>query len=276
VHERLVVVRVAPGVAELLAARAGPDPGGAGGEDAPGHRGEGRREGQRDRLARGQREILRDLGGMPVTAAHAVRRHRAHHLRAEQVGFKPPARAGRAAGRDNDDVVGLQQSGDEPRGEGEGAGRRVAARDGDPGGAFQLVADDGAADRHLGQTVRPRPGVGGSVERLPRLGVGQPVVGAAVDDHRVVRKPGCELGGRAVRQREERDVVAEQRVGRGRFEDPVTHGGEMRVDVAEPPPSLGVRGDRTELDVGVTQEEPDDLTPGVPARTGDCCHNHAA
>ena len=79
-----------------------------------------------------------------------------------------------------------------------------------------------------------------------------------------------------MRQCEEDDVVAAQGVRRGRLEDPVTHRGEMRVDVAQPLAGLGVRRDGAELDVGVTQEEPDDLTPGVPARAGDCCHHHAA
>ena len=73
---------------------------------------------QRDRLARGQREVLDDLGRVPVPAAHAVGRHRAHHLGAEQVRLEALARAGRAAGRDDDDVVGLEQPGGERRGRG--------------------------------------------------------------------------------------------------------------------------------------------------------------
>jgi hypothetical protein len=50
----------------------------------------------------------------------------------------------------------------------------------------------------------------------------------------------------------------------------------MRVDVAQPLPGLGVRGDDAELDLRVTEQEPDDLTPGVPARAGDGCADHAA
>ena len=168
---------------------------------------EGRGEGQRDRLARCEREVLRDLGGMPVPAAHAVRRHRAHHLRAEQVRLEAPARAGRAAGRDDDDVLGFEQAGHEPGRQRQRAGGRVAPWDRDPGGALQLVPDDPAADRQLRQPVGPGAGVGGSVERLPRLGVGEPVVGTAVDDDGVLGQLGRQLGGRAVRQGEEDDVV---------------------------------------------------------------------
>ena len=120
------------------------------------------------------------------------------------------ARAGRAAGRDDDDVVGLEQAGREPGRQRQRAGGRVAPWDRDPGGALQLVADDAAADRQLRQPVGPGAGVGGAVERLPRLGVGEPVVGTAVDDDGVVGQLRRQLGGRAVRQGEEDDVVAEQ------------------------------------------------------------------
>ena len=75
-HERLVGVRLLPRGADLGRRRARGGPGGAGGEDAARHRREGGGEGDGDRAAGGEAEVLLDLGGVPVGAAHAVRRHR--------------------------------------------------------------------------------------------------------------------------------------------------------------------------------------------------------
>ena len=118
----------------LAGVGAGPEPGRAGGEDAAGHRREGRGERDRDTGSpAAAREVLLDLGGVPVPAADAVGRHRAHHLRAEQVRLERPCPAPEVPrGGDDDDVVGLEQPGGEAGREREGDGGRVAAGDGDP------------------------------------------------------------------------------------------------------------------------------------------------
>ena len=68
---------------------------------------------------------------------------------------------------------------------------RVAAGDGDPGGAGQLRALAG----QLGQAVGPGAGVAAAVEPLPGRRVGEPEVGAAVDDHDVLAQLGRDRAG---------------------------------------------------------------------------------
>ncbi len=71
------------------------------------------------------------------------------------MGLQRLAGAGGSAGRDDDDVIGIQEPRHEPGREGQGAGGRVAARDGDPGGALELVTDEppriGISGRPYGQ-----------------------------------------------------------------------------------------------------------------------------
>ncbi len=102
------------------------------------------------------------------------------------------------------------------------------------------------------------------------------MVGAAVDDDDVLGQLGSEVGGRPVWQGEKHDVVPAEGLRRGRFEHPVADGGEVRVDVAQPFPRLRVGRQRAEPDLWVPQQQPDDLTTGVPAGAGDCCDHHAA
>ena len=138
----------------------------------------------------GRGEVLLDLRGVPVDAADAVRRHRAHHLGAEQVRLERPPGARRAGCRDDGDVVGLEHAGGQARGEGQGDGGGVAARHGDAGGAGEGGALRAGGRGQLGHAVGPRPGVRGVVEGGPGVGVGEPEVGAAVDDDDVVRRAG--------------------------------------------------------------------------------------
>src|SRR5690606_15362074 len=83
--ERLVGVGLLVGGAHRVGGRAPAGRGAAGGEDAAGHGGEGRSEGDGDRLARRGAEVLDHLGGVPVDAADAVGRHGAHNLAAQQM-----------------------------------------------------------------------------------------------------------------------------------------------------------------------------------------------
>ena len=70
--------------------------------------------------AGGAAEVLLDLGGVPVDAADAVRRHRAHHLGAEQVRLERPAGAGGAGGGDDDDVLAARAARRRSRARGRG------------------------------------------------------------------------------------------------------------------------------------------------------------
>ena len=107
-------------------------------------------------------EVLDDLGGVPVDAADAVRAGAAHDLAAEQVRLGGLAGAA-GAGRGHDDDVGLDQAGRDGRSGGQGGDGRVAAGDGDPGRAAQLLALPG----QLGQAVGPGAGVVAAVEPAP-------------------------------------------------------------------------------------------------------------
>ena len=126
-------------------------------------------------------EVLDDLGGVPVGAADAVGAGVAHHLAAEQVRLGGLAGAAGAGGGDHGDV-GLDEAGGERRDDRERRDGRVAAGDGDPPRAAEQVALAG----QLGEAVGPRAGVLAAVERLPLRRVGEPEVGAAVDDDGVV------------------------------------------------------------------------------------------
>ena len=75
--------------------------------------------------------------------------------------------------------------------------------------------------------------MGAAVELLPGGRVGEPEVGAAVDDHDVVAELGGELAGLAVRQAEEDDVVAGEGLERGRLEHPVGERDQVRLQGAE-------------------------------------------
>ncbi len=216
VDERLVGVRLDPRGADGagVGGHARPQPRGAGGEDAAGHRGQRRGERDPNRFARGRHRGSAPspgcAGGRPPTPYGA---HRPHHLAAEQVRLEAAAGTGRAARGDDDDVR-LEQPGGETRGERQRHGGRVAARDGDPAGAGQHLALRRAVGvDELGQAVGPGAGVLAAVELRPGRGVGQPVVGAAVDDDDVRRQVGGDADRWPVRQGEEDDVVPGEALG---------------------------------------------------------------
>ena len=151
----------------------------------------------RDRPRRA-REVLDDLGGVPVDAADAVGAGVAHHLAGQQVGLGRLARAAECRRRP-------PRRPRAPRGrrrrrrQGERGHGRVAAGHRDPGGAGQLLALAG----QLGQAVGPGAGVAAAVELLPHRGVDEPEVGSAVDDHAarvLLAQSGGDLAGLPVRQ----------------------------------------------------------------------------
>ena len=274
VDERLVGVGALPGGAHGIRGGARGHPGGAGGEDAARHRGERGGERDGDRAGAGRGEVLLDLGRVPVHAADAVGRHRAHHLGAEQVRLERLAGARGAGGRDDGDVVGLEHAGDEPGGQGQRDGGRVAARHGDAAWRRRGQRAGPGGGGQLGHAVGPRPGVRGVVEGGPGALVGEPEVGAAVDDDHVVAQLGRQGRRVAVRQGEHDGVVAGEHLGGGVLEQPVGQRGQVRVDAAQRLAGVRRGGEGTDLEVGVLQQQAHDLTAGVPARPGDCDTSH--
>ena len=141
---------------------------------------------------------------------------------------------------------GSSRPGCEPGGEGQRAGRRVAAGHGDPGGPPKAVAHRAAGEGQLGQAVGPAAGVVGAVEPGPRLRVGRAGSRRRSRRRRSRGELRGDLGRRAVGQREEDDVVAGERVGRRGGEDAVGHRRQVRVDLTEPLARGRVRRDGAE------------------------------
>jgi hypothetical protein len=79
-----------------------------------------------------------------------------------------------------------------------------------------------------------------------------------------------------VRQGEEGDVVSGQDGGRRVLEPSVSQRGQVRVDRPEELTRVATRRHGADLDVRVGEQEPEDLSSGVPARPRDCCPDHNA
>ena len=107
-----------------------------------------------------------------------------------------------------------------------------------------------------------------AVEALPGRGIGQPEVGAAVDDQLAVQAGGERSRG-TVRQREEHHVVARQGGGVRGPDLPVRDRCERRMVVADATARAGAGGHRGDLDVRVAEQQAQQFTAGVPRRTGD-------
>ena len=201
---------------------------------------------------------------MPVPAADAVGAHGAHDLRAEQVGLERLAGARGAARRDHDDVLAVGEATGDRGQQCQGDRGRVAARNGDPAGAGQ----SGALAGEFGQPIGPGAGVRRAVEGLPRLRVEQPVVGAGVDDEHVGAEFGGQGGRGTVGQREEDHVVAGEGLCRRVGDHPVSQGREVLVVGEQGCPGAGARGQRPEFDLGMGQQQPEQLTAGIAGRPG--------
>ena len=72
-----------------------------------------------------------------------------------------------------------------------------------------------------------------------------------------------------MRQREEDDVVAGERLEVGLLEHPVGERHQVRLQRAERLAGVGRAGERADLDLGVTEQEAQQLASGVPAGSGD-------
>ena len=169
---------------------------------------------------------------MPVFTADVVGTGRPDDLGAEKVGLRRASGTRGAADGDDGDGGLHQILGDRGQ-QRQQRGGRIAAGHGDPGGAAQPVPGAG----QLGQSVRPAARVRRSVVPLPRRRVGEPEVGAAVDDHDVGVQLFGERRGVAVRQRQEHHVVPGENIGVGGLEHATAQRQQMRV-------MLGQRGAR--------------------------------
>src|SRR5699024_8918143 len=127
--------------------------------------------------------------------------------------------------------------------------------------------------------VRPGAGIGGAVELVPGGLVREPVVRADVDDQRFPLPPvrrGVGYGGgqftrRPVREREEDHVVAEETVGGSFHEAALGEPPQVRLHAAHDLARIRVRRQRTDLDVRVAGEDPQDLSAGI---TTCPCHSY--
>ena len=71
-----------------------------------------------------------------------------------------------------------------------------------------------------------------------------------------------------MRQGQEHHVRLAERLGRGRLEDPVGELREVRVQIGERRAGAGPGAERAEGELGMGEQQPEQLSPGVPARAG--------
>ena len=100
----------------------------------------------------------------------------------------------------------------------------------------------------------------GAVEPLPGAGVGEPEVGAAVDDQDIGTQLLGQRGGVTVRQAQEDDVVTGQHLGFGRFQHAVGERQQMRVVFGQRRSCTGRGGQRADRQPavgkrGMTEEQ---------------------
>ncbi len=148
------------------------------------------------------------------------------------------------------------------------ARRSAGRRQGRPGlSSLRRQAARGgrkATGRHTGcrrsSSTRPRRTTGSpprSRERAPRR--------AAPPRARPTRRAGA---------RGRRRRVWRAARGRRRLDDPPGQRRQVRVDLAEHLAGRGVRRHRTDLDLRVAEQQPEDLAPGVATRTRHCRRHH--
>ena len=196
---------------------------------------------------------------MLVGAGGLVRREVAHHLAGQQPGARRPAGAGRAAGGDDDEVVGLDHVGVQQRGKAERDRGGVAARVGHPAG----TGEGDSRARQLGEAVGPGAGVVAGVPPLPGRGILQPEVRAEVDHERVGRQRRDHGGRPAVRQGEEHHLGLGQ-LRRGQVEQrAVSQRDEVRMDLAQRGARIAARDERAHLERRMAVQQPQQLTAGV-------------
>ena len=118
----------------------------------------------------------------------------------------------------------------------------------------------------MGRVVEGRPGIAGL----------EPEVGPAVDDDDVLGQLRGKGGRVAVRQGEEDHVVPGQGLGRGVLEPSSRQWRQLGMDRPEELTGAATRGHRPDLEMRVGEQEPEDLSAGIPARPRYCCPGHDA
>ena len=73
-----------------------------------------------------------------------------------------------------------------------------------------------------------------------------------------------------MRQRQEDDVVAGEGLGAGLLEDPVGQRDQVWLEGAEGLAGVAAGGERADLDLGMPEQQAQQLAAGVPAGSGDC------
>src|SRR5699024_508787 len=168
---------------------------------------------------------------------------------------------------------GRGEAGLDERCESESHGGDVAAGHGDAlrvGQCFALLRAVGG--EQFGQSVGPGALVVGAVELLPGGSADEPVVGGEVDDEGV-RARLLELGGDrpglTVRQRQDDDIVAGDHLGGGLLDHKFGESGKMGLMSAECLAHGRMSAHRCDVQMGVSAQQPEDLSPGVSGGTGD-------
>ena len=187
-----------------------------------------------------------------------------------------PAGAGGAAGRDDHDVVGLDQPGGDQRRERQDRRDRVAAGVGDP----RRGGDRGALAGQLGQAVGPGAGVRrrrSTARRRRRRSAGGRRRGRRLRTDS--GSCGGQRAGRAVRQGEEDQVGVGRASGRRLGEGQVGQRAQVRVDVARPVgPALPCAVTATTIQLGMRRRAgaaaPRPAYPLAPATATRYSHAH--
>ncbi len=78
-----------------------------------------------------------------------------------------------------------------------------------------------------------------------------------------------------MRQREEDDIVPAEDLRRALTQHAVGQRGKVRLELTQSSTRVAARRHRADLDIGVLQEEPQQLSPGVPAGSRHCDPYHA-
>ncbi|GAA1527458.1 hypothetical protein GCM10009690_32930 [Brevibacterium permense] len=98
------------------------------------------------------------------------------------------------------------------------------------------------------------------------------MVGCEVDDEGVgarLFELGGDLSRLTVRERKDDDIVAGEHLGGGLLDHEVRESGKMGLMSAELLTRGGMSAHRGDVQVGVSAQQPEDLSPGVSGGTGD-------
>ena len=101
------------------------------------------------------------------------------------------------------------------------------------------------------------------------------MVGAAVDHDDVVAERRGQLRGVPVRQREEDDVVARERLRVGLAQHPVGERHQVWLVVTQERARAAARRQRADLHFRMSEQESQQLTPGIAAGSGHRDPHHA-